>query len=425
LPLHIRDLHLKIADDPGWIPDWFQIKSLTLKMLCSFPNQITKPMERCDFLTKIRIRLHPLHWMPLVFLFSFSGFLHAQGWSFSFTLTSSGPCGSYMPVIPTFTIPYMSSQGYCESVRQQVLAIRASAPVYDDHGNYIGECAVFYTATPCSGADIPAAGGGDFAAGSVSIDGPLQGSAFFTPHSTQELENWMNDYQTRLKSMGIALDLSGIQAARDIPLTGDAAFDAFYMNQTLAFEKREVTGTATTAPAPAPEPAPEPAPQPAAAPDAATGTVQLLTTTEEQQKRDDWMTRQGFNDLRQVGENNTLDAGGDEPAEMSWSEASLREYVGNNVAGSFMLKVTDGTMKGISDVVGKLSRGDTEGAVEQAASLDRNVAFNAAIETGKEQATSLVTGVVTGPMLGLVKGADKVASAIGTGINIWNTKHGK
>ena len=247
-------------------------------------------------------------------------------------------------------------------------------------------------------------------AGSVSIDGPLQGNAFFTPHSTQELENWMSDYQTRLKSMGIALDLSGIQAGRDIPLTGDAEFDAFYTGQTLAFEKRADSGTPPAAP-----PATE----------AGLGTVQLLTTSEEQRKRDDWMKQQGFNDLRQVGGNNTLDAGGEEAAGMSWSEASLREYVGNNVAGSFMLKVTDGTMKGISDVVGKLSRGDTEGAVEQAASLDRNVAFNAAVETGKEQATSLVTGVVTGPMLGLVKGADKVASAIGTGINIWNTKHGK
>lgn len=382
-------------------------------------------MERCDFLTKIRIRLHPLRWMPFVFLLPASGYLHAQGWSFSITVTSSGPCGAYMPVIPTYTIPYMSSQGTCESVRQQVLAIRASTPVYDDHGNYIGECAVFYTATPCSGADIPSAGGGDFAAGNVSIDGPLQGNAFFTPHSTQELENWMRDYQTRLNSMGIALDLSGIQAGHDIPFTGDAEFDAFYTGQTLAFEKRADPGTPSPAPPATPAPEPEPEPQPAATTDAGLGTVQLLTTSEEQRNRDEWMKQQGFNDLQQVGGNNTLDAGGEEAAGMSWSEAGLREYVGNNVAGSFMLKVADGTMKGISDVVGKLSRGDTEGAVEQAASLDRNVAFNAAIETGKEQATSLVTGVVTGPMLGLVKGADKVASTIGTGINIWNTKHGK
>jgi hypothetical protein len=392
-------------------------------MFCSFPYQIAKPMERCDFLTKIRIRLHPLRWMAFAFLLPASGFLHAQGWSFSFTLTSSGPCGSGMPAIPTFSIPYMSTRGYCESIRQQVLDIRYSQPMYDDHGNYIGDCAVFYTATSCSGADIAGAGGGDFAAGNVSIDGPLQGSAFFTPHSTQELENWMRDYQTRLKSMGIALDLSGIQAARDIPLTGDAAFDAFYTDQTLAFEKRADSGTPPAAPPATPAPAPEP--QPAAATDAGLGTVQLLTTSEEQRNRDEWMTRQGFNDMRQVGDNNTLDAGGEEAAQMSWSEASLREYVGNNAAGSFMLKVTDGTMKGVSDVVGKLSRGDTEGAVEQAASLDRKVVYNAAVETGKEQVTSLVTGVVTGPLLGLVKGADKVASAIGTGINIWNTKHGK
>jgi hypothetical protein len=317
----------------------------------------------------------------------------------------------------------MTSQAYCESIRQSIVNIRVSQAAYDDHGNYIGECAVFYSVTPCAGADISSAPGSEFGTGSVSIDGPMLGSAFFTTHQTQELENWMSDFQVRLKSMGINPDQSALQFARDIPMTGDADFDAFYTSRVFDFDTPQTGTNPPPIAAPAPEPAREPAPAPAS-PETGT-TVQLLTTTEEQRNRDEWMTRQGFNDLHQVGENNTLDAQGSEPAEMSWSEAALREYVGDNIAGNFALKVVDGTTKGISEVVGKLSRGDTEGAAEQAESLDRNVAFNSALETGKEVVTGLITGGITAPVLGLVKGAGTVSSLIGKGINIWNTKHGK
>lgn len=368
---------------------------------------------------RVRKRLRRLFFTPVLVGCLSSGALMAQGWTFSFTLSSSGPCGAYMPVIPTFSVPYMTTQAYCESIRQSILNIRVSQPMYNEDGNYIGECAVFYTASSCTGADLSSLSGTDFAPGSVSIDGPMQGSAYFTPHQTQEFENWMGDFQVRLKSMGIEADQSAFQLSRDIPLTGDPDFDAFYMSRVLDFDKPQ-TGTK---PPPIPQPVPEPAPVPASV---ETGTtVQLLTTSEEQRKRDEWMTLRGFNDLRQVGENNILDAGGSDPAEMSWSEAALREYVGDNVAGNYALKVADGTTQGISEVVGKLSRGDTEGAAEQAASLDRNIAINSAVETAKETITGGLTDLVTGPVLGLVKGAGTVSSFIGKGTNIWNTKHGK
>ena len=54
-------------------------------------------------------------------LFAFiltSPVIKAQEWNFTFTLTSSGPCGGYMPYIPTFSIPYMPTQSYSESLRQ-------------------------------------------------------------------------------------------------------------------------------------------------------------------------------------------------------------------------------------------------------------------------------------------------------------------
>ncbi len=54
-------------------------------------------------------------------LFAFiltSPVIKAQEWNFTFTLTSSGPFGGYMPYIPTFSISYMPTQSNSESLRQ-------------------------------------------------------------------------------------------------------------------------------------------------------------------------------------------------------------------------------------------------------------------------------------------------------------------
>ncbi len=166
---------------------------------------------------------------------------NAQGWTFSFNLTTSGPCGAYIPSLPTFTIPYMPDQGFCESLRQQILAIRVSEPVLNDQGQYIGECAVFYTVTSCTGADIvmPA---DNFSPGSVSIDGLTQGSAFFSPHQSKAIENWINDYTQKMESMGMNVGSPAIPAFPDVPSTGDPDFDKFYADQTIRFEKPEQGG---------------------------------------------------------------------------------------------------------------------------------------------------------------------------------------
>ncbi len=166
---------------------------------------------------------------------------NAQGWTFTFDLTTSGPCGGTIPAIPTFTIPYLANQSYCESLRQQILAIRITQPMYDTHGQYIGDCAVFYTVTPCSGSDIvlPA---DNFAPGTISIDGPAQGNAFFSPHQSKAIENWIDDYTQKMESMGMIVGRPAEAVFRDVPSTGDPDFDRYYADQTVRFEKPEQGG---------------------------------------------------------------------------------------------------------------------------------------------------------------------------------------
>ena len=166
---------------------------------------------------------------------------NAQGWTFSFTLTTSGPCGASIPTIPTFNIPFLPDKGSCESLRQQILAIRVSQPVLNAQGQYIGDCAVFYTVTACSGSDIvmPA---DNFAPGSVSIDGLTQGNAFFSPHPSKAIENWIDDYTQKMESMGMNVDRPITIPYQNIPSTGDPEFDKFYADQTIRFEKPEQGG---------------------------------------------------------------------------------------------------------------------------------------------------------------------------------------
>jgi hypothetical protein len=77
--------------------------------------------------------------------------------------------------------------------------------------------------------------------GSVSIDGLAQGSAFFTPHQSKAIENWIDDYIQKMKSMGMDV-YSNPPVNRDIPSTGQDDFDKYYADQSIRFEKPEQGG---------------------------------------------------------------------------------------------------------------------------------------------------------------------------------------
>jgi hypothetical protein len=300
--------------------------------------------------------------------------------------------------------------------------------MYDSYGNFLGNCVAYVACTPCSGSDISTSAGSEFGTGDVSIDGLLSGTPFFSPHNTQELENWTNDYLTKLQAMGINFNLDNNYSAQNIPLTGIPDFDQFYVSQLADFEKYGLTGTNVPVNKDVPVPPAAPVvttPPPVVTPEETGYTVAILRTQADIDRENKWLEEHDYFNLSQVGSNNTMDDGGNEKPQMSYTEAAIREYVGDNIAGNFALKVADGVTSGITDVVNMMSSGDMEGAAEKAKNLDRNVAYNSAIETGKDAITGAVTGAVTSPVLGLVKGAGVVSTLVNGGVNVWNTVHGK
>jgi hypothetical protein len=78
--------------------------------------------------------------------------------------------------------------------------------------------------------------------GSVSIDGFIKGNAYFSPHPSMNVENWIEDIQQKLKSMGYEVDAGKTIRAQDIPLTGNDDFDKYYAEQIIRFEKPEQGG---------------------------------------------------------------------------------------------------------------------------------------------------------------------------------------
>ena len=231
----------------------------------------------------------------------------------------------------------------------------------------------------------------------------------------------MNDYLVKMKSMGVTIEPDYSFTIQDIPLTGDKDFDEFYVSQIIDFEKPEQGGTVYLN-----EPSANTSPEPGSKTDEEFGTtVQLLRTNEDIAREEQWLAEHDYFSVSQIGPDNTLDAGGNDPAEITWGEAVVREYVGNNLAGSLALNFVDNTMEGVQEVTQSLTSGDFEGAAEKGINLSENIAKTSTVDWAKDQATDLITGAAVAPVLGLVKNADVVVSVINTFGSIWDTKHGK
>jgi len=212
--------------------------------------------------------------ISFISIIGFSYKANAQGWTFTFQLAQSGPCppGAPLPILPTFPNFGIPTQGQCEALRQTILSINSSFPVTDNNGNYIGDCSIFYTCTPCTGSDISTPG--QVKPGEVSFNGQYEGEAFFTAHESSAFEDWSKDYKKQLEAFGIISILDNPLNAFKIPLTGDQDFDAFYNNQTSNFN-------------PTTSPVKNSHNLDASVVDLSgkVGVVQLLTTSEEQAKR--------------------------------------------------------------------------------------------------------------------------------------------
>lgn len=351
----------------------------------------------------------------LLFLFSFSFNQKtiAQGWGFTFQLAQSGPCGANIPPLPNFSIPSVfPTQGQCEALRQTILAVKESFPVYNG-SKYIGECAVFYTATPCSGSDMVVSG--QVTPGSVNLDAQFSGMPLFTPHESSAYEDWATEYKQQLASYGITSILDNKMTSTQIPLTGNADFDAFYTKQAASFNP-------TT-------PASKPAAQDAGVVylNDNAGTVQLLTTQAEQAKRDQWYEEKGFNNLTPITDAEGVSESA--PAERSWKEAALRTALGEadglaGVIANFGMNVTDETFKGLGQAVDYVVSGNDAKAEELGNNLlNGQVVVNSVKKTALDAVADKLTEVGYVPLLKTVKGAEEVYKVSKIGVSLYENKH--
>ena len=359
-----------------------------------------------------------------------SGNVRAQGWTFTFNLVVTGQCGAYVPYIAPFSVTYMPDRNTCESVRSSILSIKVSQPMYDGEGNFIGYCSAYYNASACTGSDATS----DLAG--VSINGLLEGNPFFAPHDTKALETWYNDFLIKLRSMGVDLNTDDFLTAREIPLTGEADFDGLYIKQMEMFTNADtkksdnIIDNSNVVDLSGKEGIVDP--DDLKNPSDGTGmTVQLLTTQEEQRKRDEWMEKNGFNDMVQAGPDNSIDADGSQPAGKSVGESILRTLIGQadgaaGIAGDFTLNVLDNTIEGIDNVVTNLKDGDFDAALGKAETLSETVAFNSAKKTALNYASSQTAeGGIGKMMFPLVSGSESAYKTSKKGFDYWVNRTGK
>ncbi len=384
--------------------------------------------------------------------------VHAQGWSFTAQVKVAGDCGGYVPVIQPITVPSLPTKAQCESLRQSVLQITASG----------GGCTAYYECTPCTGSDIIYTT--DYTApGSVSIDGALQGSAFFSAHESAAVEDWVNEYMQKLRSMGVLNDVNYQLGIQDIPLTGDVDFDQYYMRMVAAFETnfsstpyagtRTAGSSETAAGASAASGTAEEGnassndgntPKPAAG-NNSTGntagagqttyngdgveisgnTVGLLTDQAQLQKQMEWMEKNGFNDLRQSSVNNSIDESGNDPAGKSAGESMIRALFGQipdtkiAIAADLNVNFIDQTMEGLTSVTNDYFSGNEARAIENANNLPGNIVINATSKTLQNAASGLITDGLGKILLKPVAGAEQVYKWATFNVDFWENKTGK
>jgi len=347
--------------------------------------------------------------LSFIAIIGFNSTSNAQGWTFTFQLAQSGPCppGAPLPILPTFPNFGIPTQGQCEALRQTILSINSSFPVTDNKGNYIGDCSIFYTCTPCTGSDISTPG--QVNPGEVSFNGQYEGEAFFTAHESSAFEDWSKDYRQQLASYGITSILDQPLNAFRIPLTGDPDFDAFYNNQTSNFN-------------PTTSPVKNSQNLDASVVDLSgkAGVVQLLTTSEEQAKRDKWYEEKGFDNLSPISENNGIDE--NIPSEMSFKEKSLRfaleQVPGAGTIAGGMLKMVDVVFgeDGLPKAVNQATSLDFEGGVETSNNMQqgiKNATVSTMTETIKNSFTDPIKGATNSSIINAFGVGEKGETAVG------------
>lgn len=195
--------------------------------------------------------------------------LFSQGWGFTADLAYSGYC----PGATGISLPQISgfpTKADCESVRSQILAISISS----------GSCTVYYKCSPCTGSDI---NNDQYNPGTLNLNSQFEGKPMFTAHNSKAFEDWATGYRKQLEAYGIKSILGNTLTAKEFPQTGNSKFDAAYGKNASGFKAKSKS---TDRPNTSKEKVEK---------EDYYGTVSLLTSKEEQAKRDEWYDKKGFN----------------------------------------------------------------------------------------------------------------------------------
>jgi len=345
-------------------------------------------------------------------------------WTFTFQITKSGPCPANvpLPVIPTLPNLGLPNKNMCETLRQQILAIRSSVPITNNKGEYIGDCTLYYTCTACTGSDIvyPSQGSstGQGISGEVSINGLMEGKSLFTSHQSQAFEDWATEYKQLLASFGITSVMDKSFIIPKTPLTENKYFDAQYTTLAANFNPKVA-------------PASKAIEMDADVVDLSnkSGVVQLLTTKREQAERDQWYEEhvkdQGYTDLGAIpedgiprntsGERSTADA----IARTVSSETGDLE----GIYGSWATKLTDKVIGGLSKVVENLAQGNDAKAFEIGSNLEVNSLRSTSKETGFDVTSDKLVGIAFAKQLKAVPRAELTHKIAKVGLSFWENKH--
>jgi hypothetical protein len=340
----------------------------------------------------------------ITLLFSCITFVCNAQWTFTETVIQNGKCIPYprAPQVPYYT------QSACETARQWELS--NSGQDYSMLGD--GSCTTIITCTPCIGSEInttiQTTVPGQASAGEVSFDGQFEGKALYSPHESSAFEDWSKDYRQQLESYGITSILGNTLTAPNIPLTGDRDFDIFYIGQTASFNPTTPARISKGIDASVVDLTGK------------TGMVGLLTSAEEQAKRDNWYEEKGFNTLSPI----TAAAGIEEskPAEKDFKESSLRfaleqlPIVGT-VAGG-MLNVVDVVLgeDGLPKAVEQATKMDYQGAANTADNMQAGVktaVANTMLETIINSFVDPIKGAMNSGIIAAFKVGEKGEKAVG------------
>ena len=160
----------------------------------------------------------------LVILFLSIALAGQAQWTYTATAHQSGT--GCIPV-PLLSGIKFYTKAACEAQRQADINMSGTG-----WSTWDGNCTTTVTCTPCMGSEVGSTGttgtNGLPTPESVLIDGLLQGKAFYSSHQSREVEDWIEDYWQRMKSLGLPYEINSKLTPDDVPLTGDMKFDNLY-----------------------------------------------------------------------------------------------------------------------------------------------------------------------------------------------------